>query len=595
MVGFYRPFLPHLAAILQPLNLLLRGKPTSLAWTSAADAAFLAAKTALASAVRLAHPRFDAPLRLSTDASDIAIGAALEQFVNGAWQPLGFFSRHLRAAELRYSTFDRELLAAYCSVLNFRHLLDGRPFLLATDHKPLVGAFSKRTDALSGRQQRQLSLLAEFNCEVVYVNGPNNVVADALSRNAMSVSGFDFADLAEAQANDPELQAAVTAVTGLRWERFPTTGSTSLLCDVSTGRPRPWVPSSLRQRIFSIIHELSHPSIRSTQRLVTDRFVWHGMRRDIQTWARSCLSCQRAKIVRHVESGVGSYPAPQRRFGWINLDIVGPLPPSSGHRYLLTMIDRATRWPEAVPMVDATTESCVHAFLSVWVSRFGLPSAVTSDRGSQFVSDLWRGLGDVLGFSLHNTCAYNPAANSAVERWHRSVKAALMARCSSSADWFRQLPWILLGLRTVPKDGVDVSAAQMLYGESLTLPGEFFPASSDDPPTPDDLRRLREVTRGFIPYRPPTSHGPPVHLPAALQSAPFVFVRVDAVRRPLQPPYRGPFKVVRRGPKAFLLDLENREDWVSVDRLKPAVLPECFSVPMTSSGRAVHLPVRYRE
>ena len=83
--------------------------------------------------------------------------------MNGAWQPLGFFSRHLRTAEVRYSTFDRELLAAYCSVLYFRHLLDGRSFVLATDHKPLVGAFSKRADALSGRQQRQLSILSEFN------------------------------------------------------------------------------------------------------------------------------------------------------------------------------------------------------------------------------------------------------------------------------------------------------------------------------------------------------------------------------------------------------------------------------------------------
>ena len=73
----------------------------------------------------------------------------------------------------------------------------------------------------------------------------------------------------------------------------------------------------------------------------------------------------------------------------VNIDIVAPLPPSQGNRYLQTMVDRFTRWPEAAPLADATTLSCARAFLTHWVARFGVPQDISTDRGPQFTSDLW--------------------------------------------------------------------------------------------------------------------------------------------------------------------------------------------------------------
>lgn len=153
---------------------------------------------------------------------------------------------------------------------------------------------------------------------------------------------------------------------------------TTLLCDTSTGSPRPIVPDGWRKKVFDAVHGLSHPSIRTTRKLLNNKFVWHGMNKQVAEWARQCVPCQKAKIHRHVKAPLQDYPTTPKRFQHVNVDIVGPLPPFQGKRHLFTIVDRFTRWPEAVPMEDSTTMSCARAFMHSWVSRFGVPADVTA-------------------------------------------------------------------------------------------------------------------------------------------------------------------------------------------------------------------------
>jgi hypothetical protein len=147
----------------------------------AAAAAFGAAKAALAAAVPLAHPAPNAVLSLATDTSDTHVGGMLHQLTGGRWQPLAFYSKKLSGAGTRYSTFDRELLAAFSAVRHFRFLLEGRQFRLLNDHKPLVTSLFRTTPLWSARQQRQLSFIAEFTSDIRQTPGQENVVVDALS------------------------------------------------------------------------------------------------------------------------------------------------------------------------------------------------------------------------------------------------------------------------------------------------------------------------------------------------------------------------------------------------------------------------------
>lgn len=237
----------------------LAGKPKKLEWGPDQQKAFEDSKKALISATTLSFPCPGVPFTLTIDASSVAVGAVLEQNINGTPRPLGFFSRKLRQAESRYSTFDRELLAVYLAVRHFKHLLEGSPFTIHTDHRPLVYAFSKPADAWSARQQRHLSCISELNCSIEYTPGEMNPVADALSRveiNAVQV-GIRYDDIAKTQQKDPETAAYRTAVTNLQWADIPLgLGDRTILCDVSTGRPRPLVPKPFPRRIFDLIHGL---------------------------------------------------------------------------------------------------------------------------------------------------------------------------------------------------------------------------------------------------------------------------------------------------------------------------------------------------
>ena len=106
----------------------------------------------------------------------------LQQYENGGWRPLAFFSRKLTATEVKYSTFDRELLGTYAAVRHFRFLLEGRVFHILTDHKPMVDAMHRTSPPWSARVQRHLSYISEFTTDIRYTPGKDNVVADSLSR-----------------------------------------------------------------------------------------------------------------------------------------------------------------------------------------------------------------------------------------------------------------------------------------------------------------------------------------------------------------------------------------------------------------------------
>lgn len=576
MVNFYHRFIPQAARLMRPLYGALKDKPPKhiVDWSSEMSGSFSATKEALANATMLAHPVPDAPIALTSDASDRAVGAVLEQQIDGVWQPLAFFSRQLRASEQKYSTFDRELLALYLAVRHFRFLLEARPFTAFVDHKPLTFVMSKLSEPWSARQQRHLSYVSEFTTDIQHVAGKQNVVADCLSRTFTSTVhlGIDYARMAVDQDADPDIQAFRTATTGLRLVDVPFDDKgTTLLCDVSTGQPRPLAPKMWRRKVFDVIHGLSHPGRKPSQRLVTEKFVWHGMKKDIRDWVKTCIACQRTKVHRHVKAPLEQFTVPERRFDHINVDLVGPLPPSGGFTHLLTMVDRTTRWPEVVPLSGTTTAEVARGFIGTWIARFGVPSDLSSDRGPQFTSQLWTSITQQLGISLHRTAAYHPQANGLCERFHRSMKAALKVDLQGNS-WIDRLPWVMLGLRTAPKEDLLSSSAELVYGQALRVPGDFFPSVNVPWSAPEQLRNLWDKASAFMPT-PTSNHSlPRIHVPQDLQSARYVFIRHDAHRNPLQPPYDGPYRVVETGDKTFIIDIGGSMEHISVDRLKTAHL-----------------------
>ena len=401
MVGFYRKLVPKFASIVLPLTECIRVKPNhkSLELTDSEKQSFDEIKKVLSELKALAHIQTSyTHFQLVTDSSQYAVGAALHQMVNDQSIPVEFFSKKLSQAQRKYSTFDRELLASYLAVLHFRHHIKGRYVLLLTDHKPLCSAFKSVNPTKSDRQQRHLSLLTEYLADVSYISGFQNIVTDCLPRpaNAVTLDVCDLPEIAEVQPSDEEAQAYSD-----RLKSFQLLSSERrVLCDTSTPFPRPFVPASLRMSVLNSQHSLSHPGIKLTLKLVKSRYLWPDMDRSIRKWCRECMFCQQSKIHRHAKSAVSNFDLPSSRFQTVHIDIVGPLPlvqnPSdpyiSPYRYFMTCIDRATRWMEVHPLADNTAQTVAYLFVNVWISRFGVPIHVITDRRSQFESEMFNEL-----------------------------------------------------------------------------------------------------------------------------------------------------------------------------------------------------------
>lgn len=347
IINFYRRFVKDVAQEQIPLNTLLKGAKkkdkTPIQWTEETQHAFNRCKQQLAEATLLVHPIENAPLILRTDASNTAVGAVLEQVMKNTTEPLGYYSKKLTETQTKYSTYDRELQAVYSALKFFRHMAEGRKLTIITDHKPLVFAFEQKSTKASPRQQRQLDFIGQFSTSIKHIADKQNDIADAFSRleTIDMLVIVDTQELAEQQQNDPELKELLTSqTTALQLRKLRLDNSNSFVyCDVSGDEVRPYVPQSLRKRIYENTHELAHPSGRATKKIIAKRFVWPYMNRDITLWAKTCLQCQRSKIQQHVRKIPDHILMPDARFDHIHIDLVGPLQPQQGYRYCLTMID----------------------------------------------------------------------------------------------------------------------------------------------------------------------------------------------------------------------------------------------------------------
>ena len=679
MVGYYRKFIPKAASHMYHLFEALKGKPKSLEWTPDCQTSFEAIKEALASAALLFHPRPGAPLALTTDASNLAVGGVLEQRGPKGWEPLAFYSSKLKPNEKLWPPYDRELLGAFKAIRHFKHMLEGRAFTLYTDHQSLVPSLSKKTDAQTARQMYQLSCIAEYTTDIRYVEGKANLVADALSRpneeipdicsipliqqdnllepndsrtthsrnpsSAPSASaaaattasdsvpippttsaskreaatadlncviaaigdmGINWSEIAAQQPLDPEFrELRANARSGLNFKAIDI-GQGSLIVDISNGPARPYIPFAYRRRIFDLLHGLGHPGVERTRQMVQAKVVWPSMRGDVSRWARECLQCQQAKVTRHVIPPIGDFEVPDRRFEHVNVDIV-TLPLSNGFRYLLTAVDRFSRWPVAIPISDISAQSVADSFTHGWIQHYGIPATITTDRGSQFSSEIFQQLTRTWGIKALMTTPYHPEANGLVERFHRRLKESLIALGAEEPhEWYWRLPCAMLSIRTTLKPDIGASPADLVYGEGLAVPGESLPSN---PSTDPQLSRRRaaaladlrlEVAR-LQPTQTSTHRRPQIHLPADLQTCTHVFVRRGGVTSSLASPYLGPFRVISRNDVNFKVAIPGRQsEVVAISRIKPAICSdddaeEAAPDPPPPPGRRPRPPRRRRE
>ena len=576
-INFYHRFIPKASTLLAPLSSLATGPKTSIVpWTEHTMETFQSLKAILTDLVALKFYNPSYKLQLTTDASDVGIGAVLHQISDKGLEPLEFFSRTLNTAQRNYSAFDRELLAIHEAVKHFRNILDGRSFTIFTDHKPLIHLSLLKNP--SPRQMRQITFLSEYDFSISHISGKDNIVADYFSRP--DISAISRIPL----FSDTPLETFKISENDISYF-----GDRAKLVDGSyfdisiPGSPRPILPPQLRKKAFDSVHSLHHPGNHKTYDLMHTRFIWPFMRRDVKLWCQSCIPCQENKITRHTKPPIIRFPT-GNRFSVLHLDIVGPLPNSQGNNYILTMIDRKTRWVEATPISSITASNVAKHLVDTWFSRYGIPDHIITDQGAQFESSLFTNLSTSFGFKHIHTTSYHPQANGMIERFHRSLKTSL--RCLSiKGNWVAALPMVLLGWRNTVHDATGTSPAKLLFGIGTTFPSEFFGTSETIPDETLDL-----VRRHFLDSNTNPSFGKNFVQKSFIQknlySSKHVYIQARDTHH-MKARYNGPYEVISfQDNNTVTISKDGKPYTTNIEKVKPAFgFEEPTSPPIYSSAK----------
>jgi cleavage and polyadenylation specificity factor subunit 1 len=335
--------------------------------------------------------------------------------------------------------------------------------------------FSKKSTAReSPRQQRYLDYIGQFSTDVRYITGESNTVADVMSRiNEIEVpNNISLQEIAEEQSEDEELQQLLETNThSLKLQKTNFQGL-QLVFDTSTNNMRPYIPKKIQRKFFDSIHNMSHQGKGATLKTISQRGVWKNMKSDCNSWTKTCISCQRSKVSKHTRSPIVVMNTPEAKFCELNMDIIGPYSLSEGMKYCLTIIDRFSRWVEAIPIPDISAQTIIRTFYDQWICRYGTPTKIITDQGRQFMSRDFELFCKKFGILHARTTAYNPKCNGLVERFHRTLKSAIKAHYPQ--QWTKCLSTVLFGLRTTVRENSNYSIAEMLYGKPLRLPSDFF-------------------------------------------------------------------------------------------------------------------------
>merc|ERR1711893_365423 len=290
-------------------------------------------------------------------------------------------------------------------------------------------------------------------------------------------------DFVKAQHEDPSLDHLWDRAKGEQEGRYKYAVKNDILVRVQGDKKsqdahsKVVVPSKYREEVTRLAHESimsGHQAKARTYDKVASQFYWPNMYNDVGEYVRTCDICQRTtQKGRVTEVPLGKVPLIEEPFQRVAMDLVGPIYPASdrGKRFILTIIDYATRYPEAVALANIDTETVAEALMEVY-SRVGIPSEVLTDMGTQFTSAVMREVNRLLTIIQLNTTPYNPRCNGMIERFNCSLKTMLKRMCAEQPrDWDRYLAPLLFAYREAPHESLGgFSPFELLYGRHFRGP-----------------------------------------------------------------------------------------------------------------------------
>ena len=489
LANYYGIYIPKMHDLRAPLNYLLK-KGVKWEWTNDCQRAFEKIKSVLSSDLALTHFDPQKEIIVASDASDYGIGAVLlHKFKDGSTKPVVHASRTLLPAERNYSQIEKESLAIVYALKKFHRFIHGRPFLLQTDHRPLLSIFGSKKGIpthTANRLQRWGTCLLNYNFKMEFLPSKELGHADGLSRlippfsepleDTVIAALRDEEDLKEAMCrairelpvtlDEIKIQAKKDSFIKKIKEQLIVKDRASMktsafsTCDeVLLYAGRVVMPFVLQKRILSEFHQ-GHPGISRMKALMRSYTYWPRMDNDIEKLVRSCRGC--ALAAKSPPIKIQPWPKTDVPWSRLHIDYAGPINGS----YYLVVVDSFTKWPEVFKCRRPTSTTTIN-FLNELFARFGVPRKIVSDNGTQFTGSEFKNYCKSLAIEHITTSPYHPRSNGQAERFVGTFKRAL--KKSSGVDTERSIQNFLSVYRITPNPNTvsGMSPAELMFARKI--------------------------------------------------------------------------------------------------------------------------------
>jgi hypothetical protein len=488
VVNYFHPFIRNQSSVVRPMQLLVRNykKSKVIEWTEEAEKAFDEVKERIFQCPKLYFINDYDEIFLSTDASDYGIGAYLYQQVNDKEYPIGFISKALISHQLNWSTIEKECYSIFYAVKYWHHLLQDRRFTLKTDHRNLTYV----SNASSNKVINWKLAIQEYKFDCIHVPGVDNVVADFLSRYPAQCEIQNNTEIATVIREHTDTISAE----GINEISFNDTSE--FLCHIIDE-----YQYTEDQRKLIATHHNSNVGHFGVDKVVKELqfqgHTWKYMRYHVARFIKKCPCCQKMAILKPVIHTMPFTTSSYEPMQVLNIDTVGPFPESThGYKYILVLVDCFTRFVDLIPTRENTAEEAAKAILQ-HVGRYATPSAIQTDRGSEFVNKINDVLSNLMSTERVLTLAYSKEENSIVERSNREVQRhlkAIMYDVNIKERWMELIPLVQRIMNTMKREELGVSPSQLLFGNSAQVDRRIlFEDSYDKDKVSTDLKLSKWV------------------------------------------------------------------------------------------------------
>ncbi|XP_062713844.1 uncharacterized protein K02A2.6-like [Aedes albopictus] len=499
-INYYSKFMKEMHLLRKPLDDLLQ-KDKKWVWTDECQRSFVRFKDLLQSDLMLTHYNPKLQIVVAADASNTGIGATIRhRFPDGTEKVIQHAARSLTPTERAYGQIDKEALALVYAVTKFHRMLLGWPFILETDHQPLLRIFGSHKGIpthTSNRLQRFALTMLCYDFKIEYVSTTKFGYADVLSRLISSAAKpeedyiiasvkleEDLLAVLEQSVNNTPVTARMIA-TGTKQNRV----LNQVLQNIECGWPsevndpeikafynrkesltvvqgcilfgdRVVVPQLYQNRILQRLHH-GHPGIVRMKSLARSFVFWPGIDGQIEAFVKQCKNCASvAKSPAH--AAPEAWPTPSGPWQRLHIDFAGPI----DGLWFLIIVDAFSRWPEIYPTKTTTAKATIQ-FLRNTFARLGLPLTIVSDNAPQFTCDEFESFCKTNGIVHLLTAPYHPQSNGQAERFVDSMKRALK-KINKGEPLQETLDVFLATYRSTPCGSTgQKSPSEMMFGRQM--------------------------------------------------------------------------------------------------------------------------------